>query len=118
MTLAFHQFAEGLARRVDVLEQLAAGGAPASQTAFEQRDIGITQLIQTARGALGEALAVVQHDDRHGEARQAHGRIQFEARQRQIGGKQRMTACVRIFLTHVDERDFLAFEQCAAHVFE
>jgi hypothetical protein len=27
-----------------------------------------------------------------------------------------MTARVRIFLAHIDERDFLAFEQCAAHV--
>ncbi|NYH19360.1 hypothetical protein GGD41_006588 [Paraburkholderia bryophila] len=29
-----------------------------------------------------------------------------------------MTTRVRIFLAHVDERDFLAIEQCAAHVVE
>ena len=118
MAHAFHQFAERLARHVDVLKQLAAGFAPALQTAFEQRDVGIAQFGQTSRGAFGEPFAGVEHDDRHRRARQAHRRVQFEPRQRQIGGKQRMTARVRIFLAHIDERDFLAFDQRAAHVFE
>ncbi len=39
VTLAFHQFAKGLARHVHVNEQLATGAAPAVEAAFEQADL-------------------------------------------------------------------------------
>lgn len=70
------------------------------------------------RGAFGKPFAVVEHDDRHVAARQAHRRVQFEPRQRKIGSEQRMTARVRILLPHIHKRDFLALQQCATHVFE
>ena len=41
MAHAFDQLAKGLARHVHVMEQLATGGAPAGQAAFEQCDIAV-----------------------------------------------------------------------------
>ncbi len=65
--LVFDEFAEGLARHVDVAEQFAARGAPAFQAAFEQMDAGVAQRREPGGGARREVFSVVfavQHERR------------------------------------------------------
>ncbi|MNG28215.1 hypothetical protein D3C84_1134480 [compost metagenome] len=59
MALAFHQFAEGFARHIDVDEQLATGAAPTVQPTFEQADMGVAQVLQALRGDTRQAFTIV-----------------------------------------------------------
>ena len=118
MALRLDQFAKGLARHVHVPEQFAADVAPALQPTFEQRDIGVAQLLQRARGGLGQAFTVVVHHDGGAPARNAAPCIEFEPAGGKVGRKQRVGLSERVFLAHVDQGDFLADQQGLAHVVE
>ncbi len=111
VALGFHQFAKGLARHVDVLEQLAAGGAPALQAAFEQGDIAVAQLPQAGRGALGQPFALVIEGDRGGAPGDARIDLQLQFRQRDIGREQRVGFGEGRLFADIDQRQFLALEQ-------
>jgi hypothetical protein len=119
VALGLDPFAERLARHVDVDEQLAAGRAPAREAAVEHAHVGVAELRELRGGARREILAAgfAEDDDRRVAARNARPCVEFELRQRQVGGPQRMALCVRIFLAHVDQREFVACQQACADVF-
>ena len=61
--MTFNQFAESLARDIDVLKQFTTGSLPAAHATIENRYRKITEREQTLRCDLGQPLAIVQHDD-------------------------------------------------------
>ncbi len=111
MALGFHQFAKGLARHVDVLEQLAAGAAPTLQAACQQGDIAVAQLPQARGGALGQPFALVVEGDRGVAAGDARIHLQLQFRQRDVGREQRVGLGEGRFFTHIDQCQLLAVEQ-------
>ncbi|MCY1453056.1 hypothetical protein D9M71_700230 [compost metagenome] len=115
MAHVFHQFAKGLARHVDVAEQLATGCAPAGQATFEQSDITVAQGQQAFGGLGGEAFAVVIQRDGGVSPRHAGKNVQFQLRQRNVGGEQRVLLGERVFLAHIDQRQFFMGQQCPAN---
>ena len=60
------ELAEGLARRVDVLEQFAAVGRPAVEPAGQQRHVGVAELTQPVGRRQRVVGPVSVHHDRHG----------------------------------------------------
>ncbi|VWC09160.1 hypothetical protein BSE24067_05260 [Burkholderia seminalis] len=118
MTLGLDPFAERLARHVHVDELFAARGQPAGETAVEQPHVGVAELRELLGRARREILAArfAEHDDRRVAARNPRPRVEFEFRQRKIGGPQRMAPRVRIFLAYVDQRELVAGQQPRAHL--
>ena len=58
---------------------------------------------------------LAEHHDGGVASRNAAPRLQLDARQRQIGGPQRMSLRVRIFFAHIEQRDLLTRQQSRAH---
>ena len=107
MRLRLDEFAKGLARHIDVAEQLAARRSPARQAAFKLRDIRVSQRRQTRGGARDqlriECALTVQHD-LDVESWHARQGLQLDQAQRQIHRKQRMRLRVRVFLAQIEQR--------------
>ena len=110
------QLAEGLARHVDVAEQLETGFAPGAQSTGEQRDVGVAQRLQLARRHRRHAFPVVVDDDGHAAPRQAPPGVELQPRGGEVGGPQRMGLGIGRFLAHVEQRDLHPREQRGADV--
>jgi hypothetical protein len=118
--LVLDQFAEGLARHVDIAEQLAAGRSPAVEPACERVHVGVAQRCEAlGRGghAVDTVLFAVQHDPRVAPWN-APRRVAFDQVERQVRGPQRVDLRVGVFLAQVDERDLVAGEQVPADIGE
>ncbi len=98
-------FGEGFARHMDAAIDGEPRRLPRPDAADEHRDISISALDQPRRRALGEALAVVADDDRHGAARQQPRRDQLQPGERQAGSHQEMPVVKAALLARVDDRD-------------
>ncbi|MNN51368.1 hypothetical protein D3C81_1660000 [compost metagenome] len=118
MALGLHQFAEGLARHVDVAEQLATGVAPAGEPAFEQSHVAVAEFAQALGGDPGQAFAIVIDGDRGIAAGYSGENFQFQLRQRDVGGEQRVRLGERVFLADVDQGHLAAIEQGGADIVE
>ncbi|MNC54649.1 hypothetical protein D3C75_1041400 [compost metagenome] len=118
MALAFHQFAKGLARHVDVAEQFAACCAPAGQATFEQCHITVAQCRQTLPGLGRQAFAVVIQGDGGVAPGYPSKHLQLQLRQRDVGGEQRVCLGERVFLADIDQRQFFMGQQCPTNVLE
>ncbi|MNQ62955.1 hypothetical protein D3C85_773210 [compost metagenome] len=111
MSLAFHQFAEGFTRHVDVDEQLATGAPPTVQPAVEQADIEVAQRLQTLSGDARQAFAIVV-DGHLGIAPwnpRIHLKLKF--RQRNVGREQWMGLREGGFFAHIHQRQFFMVQQ-------
>jgi hypothetical protein len=111
------EFAEGLARHIDVAEQFAAAAPPAVEPAVEQAHRRPARCGEPARGRFGQAFAVVVDHHRHISARQPPGRVELEPRARDLHCEQRVFLRERVFLARVEQRDLAALQQHRAHVF-
>ncbi|MNY28908.1 hypothetical protein D3C86_1629130 [compost metagenome] len=111
MALAFHQFAKGLARHVDVDEQLAAVDAPTFQTPFEQADPAIAKVLQTLGSDVRQAFAIVV--DGHLGITPGNPRIHLKLkfRQRNVGREQWMGLREGGFFAHIHQRQFFMVQQ-------
>ncbi|MNN78452.1 hypothetical protein D3C81_1950110 [compost metagenome] len=80
--------------------------------------VGIAQRLQhrcSARREVFAGVLAVDHDQRVA-ARDARPRFQFELRQREVGGPQRVLLRERVFLAHVDQCDLGAGQQGLAYL--
>ncbi|MNO90319.1 hypothetical protein D3C76_818260 [compost metagenome] len=118
MPLGLHQFAERLARHVDVAEQLATGVAPAGQSTFEQGHVAVAEFAQALGGDPGQAFAIVINGDCGIAAGNSCIDLQLQLRQRDVGGEQRVLLGERVFLADVDQGYLAAIEQGGADIVE
>ncbi|MGF6958356.1 hypothetical protein QFZ97_004286 [Paraburkholderia youngii] len=117
MPLGFDEFAESLARHVDVAKHFAAGANPSVESARQQRDLCVSEGRELVRGARRKSFACIEQHDWYVAARQACVRIEFDLRQRKVRGEERMSLRVRVFFADIEQRDFAAREQRFTYVF-
>ena len=116
MPLRFNQFAERLAGRIHVAEDLAAVAAPTGKPAVQFRHLGVAQLSQCARGRRDQPFAVVVQHHRRVEPRHAVQHLEHQAAKRERRGKQRVRLSEHAFFPHVNQRHLDPRAQPAAYV--
>ncbi len=107
----FDQFPKGFGRHIHARKQGKAGGLPACGAALQHKHLGVTQRVQSARGARRDILPVVVDHQTHGLARCQSQHVQLEPAVRQGDAVKQMRLAVLAMLAHVEQRNFLAVVQ-------
>src|SRR6185312_3138162 len=105
------EFAEGLARHVHARERDEAGFLPGGYAALEIGDVDVFGVHQDGRGALDQAVPVIDQHDARRLARHQAREVQLDAAERHRARPEQVILRIDEFLAHVDERELFAVRE-------